>query len=109
MLSATDPVEIWRTSATSTNAYTSKPDWSQAVLVWEGLGSVQPDSAYESYSPARDISQERLVVFLPVDSDVTDADRLFINGQFYEVDGDPRRHTQTSRRHTRLTVWRSLR
>lgn len=109
MYSATDPVEVWRTTVRDQNAYTSRPDWGKAVKVWEGLASVQPDKAYESYSPARDVSQERLTVFLPVDADVTDTDRLLIGNLWYEVDGDPRRHTKTSRRHTRLTAWRALR
>ncbi|MFI5877537.1 hypothetical protein ACIBAH_34910 [Streptomyces sp. NPDC051445] len=109
MLSATDPVEVWRTSARTTNAYTSKPDWSQAVKVWSGFGDVQPDKAYESYSPDRDVSQERKAVFLPLEADVTEEDRIFIDGAWYEVDGAPRRHTKTSRRHTYLVVWRSLR
>jgi head-tail adaptor len=109
MLTATDPVEVWRTSVKAQNAYTSKPDWTQAVKVWEGLGSVQPDSAYESYSPARDISQERRAVFLPVDADVTATDRLYLEGHWYEVEGEPRHHTQTSRRHIRLVAWRDIR
>ncbi|MFC8099434.1 DUF6093 family protein [Streptomyces sp. NPDC057363] len=109
MFTATDPVEVWRTTAETLNVYTSRPDWSKAVMVWSGLGSVQPDKAYESYSPDRDISQERLSVFLPLDADVTDKDRVRINGLDYEIDGDPRRHTQTSRRHIHITAWRALR
>ncbi|MFI5865853.1 hypothetical protein [Streptomyces sp. NPDC051546] len=105
----TDPVEVWRATGTVESVYTSRLDWGQAVRVWAGSGSVQPEKAYESYSPARDVSQERLSVFLPLAAVVTDTDRLLIEGRWYEVDGDPRRHTQTSRRHTRLTVWRALR
>lgn len=104
-----DPVEVWRTSAEVTSAYTSRPDWGQAVKVWGGLGSVQPDKAYESYSPARDVSQERLTVFLPLEAVVADTDRLRINATWYEVDGEPRHFTQTSRRHIRLMAWRALR
>lgn len=109
MFSMTDLVEVWRATGKVASAYTSRPDWDQAVRVWSGLGSVQPEKAYESYSPARDVSQERLAVFLPLTAVVTDTDRLLIDGLWYEVDGDPRRHTQTSRRHTKLTVWRALR
>ncbi|MFC4501745.1 MULTISPECIES: hypothetical protein [Streptomyces] len=109
MVSATDPVEVWRTAARSRSAYTSRLDWDQAVKVWEGLGDVQPDRSYESYTPSRDISQERRIVFLPITADVTEQDRLLIEGQFFEVDGRPERHTKTSRRHIRLIAWRSLR
>lgn len=105
----TDPVEVWRTTEKIENAYTSRLDWDQAVKVWSGLGSVQPDKSYESYTPARDTSQERLRVYLPLEADVTDLDRIRVGEAFYEVDGSPRRRTQTSCRHIRLTAWRALR
>jgi len=109
MFTDSEPVEVWRTSATVTNAYTSRKDWDQAVMVGMWVGSVQPGKSYESYTPDRDVSQERLNLFLPLDADVTDTDRVRVRGNWYEVDGNPRRHTQTSRRHTSLTVWRALR
>jgi head-tail adaptor len=104
----TDPVEVWRTTADSQNAYTSRKDWDQAVKLWDGLGSVQPDKAYESYTPNRSVSQERRSVFLPLDVDVTATDRLKLEGHWFEIDGEPRHHTQTSRRHIKLTAWRAL-
>lgn len=109
MYSMTDPVEVWRASGKVESAYTSRLNWDQAVKVWAGFGSVQPDKAFESFSPARDVSQERRAVFLPLSAVVDDSDRLLIGGRWYEIDGDPRRHTQTSRRHIRLSVWRSIR
>lgn len=109
LLLFTDLVEVWRTSEVVESAYTSRPDWDKAVKVWEGLGSVQSDKSFESYTPARDVSQERLRVYLPIDADVTDTDRLRIGGHWYEVEGAPQRRTQTSCRHVRLSAWRSLR
>lgn len=105
----TDSVQVWRTSAASTSAYTSRPDWGQAVRVWSGLGSAQPYKVQESTSPARDLSQERFRLFLPYGVDVTAADRIMLHGHWWEVDGEPRRHAQTSRRHTLITVWRAVR
>ncbi|MGW0087847.1 hypothetical protein ACWDWS_02390 [Streptomyces sp. NPDC003328] len=109
MLLASDPVEVWRTAEKAQTAYTSRPDWSKASVVWAGLGNVQPGKAYESYSPKNDVSQERITVFLPLEADVTDKDRVKVNGLFYDVDGDPRRHTQTSKRHLVVMAWRALR
>ncbi|ARX87893.1 hypothetical protein SMD44_07375 [Streptomyces alboflavus] len=105
MYSMTTPVEVWRAPMTET-AYTTRRDWGQAVRVWSGRASVQPASTREEPSPARDLSQERLSVFLPFSAVVEHTDRLLIEGRWYEVDGEPERHSQTSRRHTRLTLWR---
>ncbi|WP_338781739.1 hypothetical protein [Streptomyces sp. DG1A-41] len=104
----TDPVEVWR-APTLTNAYTSRPDWNQAVKVWEGTASVQPYRAYESFSPDRDLSQERLTVFLPFGAVVASGDRVKLGDAFYEVDGEPERWGYTSRRHLKVSAWRALR
>jgi hypothetical protein len=104
-----DPVEVWRTGEKVKNAYTSRPDWDQAVKVWEGMASVQPDKTYESFSPARDQSQERLTAFLPYTAVVASGDRVKHNGAVYEVDGEPERWGYTSRRHLKLSLWRALR
>ncbi|WP_030386524.1 hypothetical protein [Streptomyces sp. NRRL S-241] len=103
-----DPVEVWRTTAQTKNAYASRPDWDQAVKVWEGLADVQPDKAYESYSPARDQSQERLTAFLPYVAVVASGDRIQHQGHMYEVDGEPEQWGATSRRHLKLSIWRAL-
>lgn len=103
-----DPVEVWRAPRVR-GTYASPPDWDQAVKVWQGFASVQPDKAYESYSPARDQSQERLSVFLPYTALVSSGDRVRIDGHMYEVDGEPERWGYTSRRHLRLSAWRALR
>lgn len=108
MFSMTDEVEVWRAPRVST-AYTTRPDWDQAVKVWEGTASVQPDKTYESFSPARDQSQERLSVFLPYGAVVASGDRVKLGGHFYEVDGEPERWAYTSRRHLKLSAWRALR
>ncbi|MEU5957564.1 hypothetical protein [Streptomyces sp. NPDC047525] len=104
----TDPVEVWRAPKLK-SAYTSRPDWDQAVRVWVGVASVQPDRAYESYSPERDQSQERLSVFLPFEAVITSGDRVKLGGFMYDVDGEPERWAYTSRRHVRLSAWRALR
>lgn len=104
----TDPVQVWRAPRLKT-AYTARPDWDQAVKVWDGAASVQPDRAYESYSPARDQSQERLTVFLPLGAVVASGDRVKLSGFMYDVDGEPERWAYTSRRHLKLSVWRALR
>ncbi|MEU9404772.1 hypothetical protein AB0E08_03565 [Streptomyces sp. NPDC048281] len=104
-----DPVEVWRTDKNAKNAYTTRPDWDQAVKVWSGLGSVQPDKAYESYSPARNQSQERLTAFLPFSAVVASGDRVTVDGHMYEVDGEPEQWGYTSRRHLKLSIWRALR
>ncbi|MFD7552977.1 hypothetical protein ACFV9E_00305 [Streptomyces sp. NPDC059835] len=103
-----EPVEVWRTAAQTKNAYASRPDWDQAVKVWSGLGDVQPDKTYESFSPARDQSQERLTAFLPYTAAATSGDRVKVNGHMYEVDGEPERWGSTSRRHLKLSIWRAL-
>ncbi|MCY0941907.1 phage head completion protein [Streptomyces antarcticus] len=103
-----DPVEVWRTATQTKNAYTSRPDWDQAVKVWEGLADVQPDKAYESYSPARDQSQERLTAFVPYIAAVASGDRVKYKGHMYEVDGEPEQWGATSRRHLKLSIWRAL-
>jgi head-tail adaptor len=103
-----DPVEVWRASKLK-NAYTSRPDWDQVVKVWAGLASVQPDKTYESFSPARDQSQERLSVFLPYTAVVASGDRVRLGDHMYEVDGEPERWGYTSRRHLKLSIWRALR
>ncbi|WP_406305780.1 hypothetical protein OHA61_30725 [Streptomyces sp. NBC_00885] len=102
-------MEIWRAPTQIKNAYTTRPDWDQALKVWEGSASVQPDKAYESASPARDVSQERLTVFLPYTAVVVSGDRLRLRGHMYEVDGEPERWDHTSRRHLKLAIWRALR
>ncbi|QCX75709.1 hypothetical protein C9F11_10145 [Streptomyces sp. YIM 121038] len=107
MYSMTTPVEVWR-APTMETAYTSRRDWDQAVMVWSGLASVQPASTHEDPSPARDVSQERLRLYLPLSAVVEHTDRLRIEGRWYEVEGEPERHSQTSRRHTRLTLWRCV-
>ncbi|WP_416972544.1 head-tail adaptor protein [Streptomyces sp. 4F14] len=104
-----DPVEVWRSSSRTRSAYTSRPDWDQAVMVWSGLGDAQPAKSYESASPARDQSQERLTVWLPFSADVTSADRVKVAGHMYEVDGEPEVWDATSRRHLKLSVWRAIR
>lgn len=109
MYAATDLVEVWRANAKVENAYTSRPDWDRAVRVWSGLASVQPDRSYEAFTPARDTSTDRLKVYLPYDAVVEATDRILISGFFYEVDGEPRRHSQTSRKHTFITAWRAVR
>ncbi|MFF3453250.1 head-tail adaptor protein [Streptomyces sp. NPDC002730] len=109
MYSAIDPVEVWRALTKVQSAYTSRPDWDRADKVWAGLASVQPDKAFESFTPARDISQERLTVFLPYTAAVASGDRVKLNGHMYEVDGEPERWGYTSRRHLKLTIWRALR
>ncbi|MFF8367855.1 hypothetical protein ACF05W_03325 [Streptomyces lydicus] len=103
----TDPVEVWRAPKLK-NAYTSRPDWDQAAKVWEGTASIQPDKTYESFSPARDQSQERLTVFLPYGAVVASGDRVRLDGHMYEVDGEPERWGYTSRRHLKLSAWRAL-
>ncbi|MFJ3634635.1 head-tail adaptor protein [Streptomyces sp. NPDC090112] len=103
-----DPVEVWRTTTQTRNAYTSRPDWDHAVRVWEGLADVQPDKAYESYSPARDQSQERLTAFLPYLAVLASGDRLKHQGRMYEVDGEPEQWGATSRRHLKASIWRAL-
>lgn len=104
----TDPVEVWR-APKAANAYTTRPDWDQAVKLWDGFASVQPAKTYESFGPARDQSQERLTVFLPYSALVSSGDRLKLDGHMYEVDGEPERWGHTSRRHLKLTIWRALR
>lgn len=104
-----DPVEVWRTSATTRSAYTSRPDWDQAVMVWSGMASVQPYRTYESFTPARDQSQERLTAFVPYTAVVASGDRVKVDGHMYEVDGEPERWDYTSRRHLKLSLWRALR
>ncbi|MFD7605156.1 hypothetical protein ACFWAN_32535 [Streptomyces mirabilis] len=101
-------VEVWRTAVRARNAYTSRPDWDQAVKVWEGAASAQPDKNYESYSPARDQSQERRSLFLPYTAVVSSGDRVKLDGHMYEVDGEPERWGYTSRRHLKLSIWRAL-
>lgn len=108
MFSMVDPVEVWRTSTQVKNAYTTRPDWDQALKVWEGRASVQPDKTYESFSPARDQSQERLTAFLPFGAVVASGDRVKLNNHMYEVDGEPERWGYTSRRHLKLSLWRAL-
>lgn len=104
----TDPVEVWRAPRVS-NAYTSCPDWDQAVKVWEGSASAQPDKTYESFSPDRAQSQERLSLFLPYTAVVASGDRVKLGGRFFEVDGEPERWSHTSRRHLKLSAWRAVR
>ncbi|MEV6419056.1 head-tail adaptor protein [Streptomyces sp. NPDC051662] len=105
----TDPVEVWRTTERVKAAYTSRPDWDQAVKVWAGLASVQPDKAYEFASPARDQSQERYTAFLPYTAAVAAGDRVKFDGHAYEVEGEPERWGHTSRRHLKVSIWRALR
>ncbi|MEU4920272.1 hypothetical protein AB0G29_13035 [Streptomyces parvus] len=107
MYSAIELVEVWR-APREENAYTSRPDWGQAVKVWSGSGSVQPDKTFESFTPSRDSVTERVTVFLPLAAVVGPADRLTLRGHSYEVDGEPKRLLQTSRRHTRITAWRAI-
>lgn len=107
MYSANEPVEIWRAPLEQT-AYTAHRDWDKKVKVWSGSGSIQPDKTFESFTPARDSLTERVTVFLPVNAVVDSADRAYVRGAWYEVDGEPKRRTQTSRRHTRITVWRAI-
>lgn len=109
MFAMTDPVEVWRADTKVKSAYTSRQDWGQAVKVWKGLASVQPDRGYEAFSPARDTSTERYAVFLPYDAVVGSADRVLYSGIWFEIDGEPKRKSQTSRRHTRITIWRAVR
>ncbi|MEU6389966.1 hypothetical protein [Streptomyces sp. NPDC046939] len=104
----TDPVEVWRAPTTS-SAYTTRPDWDQAAKVWEGFASVQPDASYESFSPARDQSSERLTAFLPYSALVSSGDRVKCNGFMYEVDGEPEVWGFTSRKHLKLSLWRAVR
>ncbi|MEU6704728.1 hypothetical protein [Streptomyces wuyuanensis] len=79
------------------------------MKVWEGRAVVQPDRTFESFSPARDTSQERFSVFLPLSADVRSSDRISIRGQMYEIDGEPKQFAQTRLRHIQLTVWRAIR
>lgn len=109
MLSMTEPLEVWRTDEKVKSAYTSRRDWDQAVKVWEGLASIQPDKPYESYSPAKDTSTERFSVYLPYEAVVSASDRVLFHGHWFEVDGEPKKRPQTSRRHTYLVAWRAIR
>jgi hypothetical protein len=103
-----EPVEVHRAPEV-TSAYAVRKDWDQGVKVWAGEGTVQPDKTYESFTPDRSTSQEKLTVFLPLSADVESTDRVLIRGHFFEVDGEPKRFTQTRLRHTRLSVWRAVR
>lgn len=107
MYSATEPVEVWR-APKAENAYTSHYDWDQAVKVWQGTASVQPDKTFETFTPARDAVMERVTLFLPLTASVEATDRVRVRGAWFDVDGEPKRLTQTSRRHTRITVWRAI-
>ncbi|MER5883091.1 hypothetical protein ABT160_04610 [Streptomyces sp. NPDC001941] len=103
-----EPVEVLRPPRT-TNAYTSRPDWDQAVKVWSGLAAVQPDKAFESFSPARDQSTERLTAYLPFFAVVSSTDGLKVRGHLYEIDGEPKVWAATSRRHLTVSIWRAVR
>ncbi|MBB5123252.1 head-tail adaptor [Streptomyces eurocidicus] len=90
-------------------AYTNHRDWQQAVRVWSGRASVQPDRSFEVRSPARETAQERLVLYLPAGADVDSADRVLWRGRWFEVDGEPARWTQGSLPHVRIRAWRVVR
>ncbi|WP_259454003.1 hypothetical protein [Streptomyces ginkgonis] len=87
-------------------AYTSHRDWERAEPVWAGLASVQPDRTFWSRSPARETSQERLCVFLPIEAEVDAADRVRIGQLWFQVEGEPQRWPVGSLAHTFVKVWR---
>ncbi|WP_327377673.1 hypothetical protein OG393_29225 [Streptomyces sp. NBC_01216] len=100
-----DEVRILRAGLTETT-YGKKRDWSRAVVVFKGLGNVQPDRSFEVRSPERETAQERVLVYLPYGADVNSADRLQFGSQLYEVDGVPMPWEHGSLRHVRVRAWR---
>lgn len=107
MIHFTDPVEI-HSAPIKGGAYTRSRDWDNAELVWSGLAHVQPDRSFEVRSPERETSQERLVVYLPMNAPVDSTDRISFGGMWFEVDGEPMRWPHGSLRHIRVRAWRAM-
>jgi hypothetical protein len=101
----TEPVEVHRAPLVS-SAYTARRDWGNAELVWSGRAMVQPDRAFWPRSPERETTQDRLNVYLPLGAAVESADRLFVLGEWWEVEGEPQRWPHGAVAHTRIKVWK---
>lgn len=102
----TTPVEIYRAPLVK-DTYARARDWDNAVLVWSGLGCPQPDKTWETRSPERDTTQERLSLWLPPSATNLDStDRAWIRDMWWELDGEPQKWLYTPLPHVRVRVWR---
>ncbi|MFF1908626.1 hypothetical protein [Kitasatospora sp. NPDC058218] len=91
------------------DAYTRRRNWGQAVTVWTGRASVQPYRSTNPAEPERETTTETLTVFLPVGAVVDSADRIVLQGQVYDVQGEPAVWQAGALSHIRLTAWRARR
>jgi len=99
-----DPVEVYRAPLTD-SSYTSHRDWGDQVMVWSGMASRQPDRSFETFSPARDTTQQRWKLYLPVDAVIDSEDHVLLDGIMYEVDGKPGLWQFGILRHISAQIW----
>jgi hypothetical protein len=81
-------------------------DWSTPQMTDVGGCSVQPAAAPE-YTTDRDSTSTALVAWVPIDADVTAADRVMFDGETYDVDGDVQRWEFGALSHLVLNLRRS--
>jgi hypothetical protein len=98
-------IEVYA-AAESDDVY-ARWDWDHPTLVLATRASVQPDRDFEYRTPARDLAQERLHVYMPYTELVDDQHRVKWRGLWYEIDGPPDLWPYGSTRHTHLIIWRA--
>lgn len=97
-----DPFEVWRAPVVE-DGYSFRRDWSTAVRVSTGCGSIQPTSADRTRVP-RDTSMTIGRAYLPVTTDVAVSDRILSRGVWHDVVEDPELWRVGSRAHIRAVI-----
>jgi hypothetical protein len=104
-------VDIWRAPLVDDGAYGTKRDWTARVLVASLPASVQPILSIRMASEEKNVDRETVTTKQRVYvrwRDVLSTDRVLIDGEWWEVWGDPEDWaapiTMTNTGHVRMLV-----